>query len=144
MTIPSCEQRPPEPSAPTRRHVLVGGGALAAAGLLGACGSNGGDGGSQQTGSPALKTSEVPVGGGTILTDARVVVTQPTAGDFKAFTAICTHQGCTVSSIRDGAIRCGCHGSSYSVTDGSVITGPATRALAARTVTISGDTLTVG
>jgi Rieske Fe-S protein len=40
------------------------------------------------------------------------------------------------------AIRCGCHGSRYSITDGSVINGPATRPLAAVTIAITGDEIT--
>ena len=75
-------------------------------------------------------TSEIPVGGGTIFADEQVVVTQPTEGEFKAFTAVCTHQGCHVSSVSDGTINCACHGSQFSIDDGSVEPGPAT--LAAR------------
>jgi Rieske Fe-S protein len=66
-------------------------------------------------------TGEVEVGGGVILTDRGVVVTQPTSGEFKGFSATCTHQGCTVSSISDGTINCPCHGSRFSIEDGSVV-----------------------
>jgi Rieske Fe-S protein len=44
-------------------------------------------------------TSDVPEGGGTVFSQQKVVVTQPEPGDFKAFTAVCTHQGCLVNSV---------------------------------------------
>ena len=44
-------------------------------------------------------TGEVPEGGGTVFREQKVVVTQPEAGDFKAFTAVCTHQGCLVDRV---------------------------------------------
>jgi Rieske Fe-S protein len=50
-------------------------------------------------GQPLGGTSEVPEGGGAVYSDQKVVVTQPEAGEFKAFTAVCTHQGCLVSSV---------------------------------------------
>jgi len=150
---------------PSRRNVLTG---LAAAGLamplLAACGAgdsnttgstnSAGDptaapsaGGSPHAaaspGSGAIKTSEIPVGGGKIFASDRVVVTQPTAGQFKAFSAICTHQGCPVSKISGGTIDCPCHGSQFSIVDGSVKGGPAPQPLPEKTVTVTGDTLTV-
>ncbi|BCJ77501.1 hypothetical protein CS0771_70450 [Catellatospora sp. IY07-71] len=76
-----------------------------------------------------VEASRVPVGGGVILEGERLVVTQPQQGVFKAFSAICTHQGCVVTEVRDGIIECGCHGSRFRATDGSVAGGPATRAL---------------
>ena len=60
-----------------------------------------------------------------MLTDDKLVVTQPTEGEFKGFTAVCTHQGCTVGRVEDGEIRCPCHGSRFSAEDGSVVGGPA-------------------
>ena len=74
---------------------------------------------------PSVATSEVPVGGGVILDDADYVITQPTAGEFKAFSKICTHQRCPVGSVEDGTINCPCHGSKYSIEDGSVVNPPA-------------------
>jgi Rieske Fe-S protein len=96
------------------------------------------------SGGGALSTSDVPVGGGTILTDRKIVVTQPTAGQFKAFTAVCTHRACTVAAVSDGLIRCPCHGSQYSIADGSVQAGPAPAPLAAIPITVTGTTITVG
>lgn len=72
-----------------------------------------------------VATDAVPVGGGVVLSDEEIVVTQPAAGEFKAFTAVCTHQGCLVGSVSDGSIHCPCHDSSFSVADGSVEGGPA-------------------
>ena len=71
---------------------------------------------------PSVATSKVPVGGGVILEDADYVVTQPSKGKYKAFSKICTHQGCPVASVNDGVIHCDCHGSEYSIEDGSVTT----------------------
>jgi Rieske Fe-S protein len=88
-------------------------------------------------------SSGVPVGGGKIFEDQAVVVTQPTAGTFHAFSAICTHQGCTVDSVAGGTINCPCHGSKFSVTDGSVAKGPAKKPLAAKQVSADGGQLRV-
>ncbi|MBR7832787.1 Rieske 2Fe-2S domain-containing protein [Actinospica durhamensis] len=90
-------------------------------------------------GSTLTTTAKVPVGGGFIDTDASVVVTQPESGTYKAFSSICTHQGCPVTSVTNNVIQCPCHGSQYSAKDGSVITGPATQALAAKNITVSGS-----
>jgi Rieske Fe-S protein len=97
-----------------------------------------------KAGGDTIPTSEIPVGGGKIFSSDKVVVTQPTAGDFKAFTAVCTHQGCILANVSDGTINCTCHFSKFSIEDGSVVNGPATKALAEKTVTVSGSSLTVG
>ena len=86
-----------------------------------------------------VETAKVPVGEGVILKDQKIVVTQPTKGDFKAFTAVCTHQACLVDKVENGTIMCPCHGSQYSVKDGSVTGGPAPKALAAIAVKVDGD-----
>jgi Rieske Fe-S protein len=144
----------------TRRQVLITGGVVAAAAAVtAACGSSNSAttsstpassdtssadaASSPAAGGNTVKTTDVPVGGGTILTDAKIVVTQPTAGVFKAFTAVCTHQGCIVASVANGTINCPCHGSQYSVADGSVKGGPAPAPLAAVPVTVSGTTITL-
>ncbi|MEV0093153.1 Rieske (2Fe-2S) protein [Streptomyces sp. NPDC050738] len=103
--------------------------------------SGGGGGGG---GAPELaKTSAIPVGGGKIFADKKVVVTQPEAGDFKAFSAVCTHQGCTVSSVSGGTINCPCHGSKYRIADASVAGGPAPRPLAPQAIKVTGDSITL-
>jgi nitrite reductase/ring-hydroxylating ferredoxin subunit len=87
---------------------------------------------------PSVATSSVPVGGGVILNNADYVVTQPSRGTFKAFTSICTHMRCTVGEVSGGFIRCSCHGSQFSIKDGSVANPPASQPLAEHKVTVSG------
>jgi nitrite reductase/ring-hydroxylating ferredoxin subunit len=87
--------------------------------------------------------SDIPVGGGKIYDAQKIVVTQPTAGTYKAFSAVCTHEQCTVSDLDDGTINCPCHGSKFSLTDGSVVHGPAEEPLPAKNVTVSGGNVSV-
>jgi nitrite reductase/ring-hydroxylating ferredoxin subunit len=133
-----------EPTGPTRRTVLAATGAIGVTAALAACSSS--DSGSSSgtgSGSESLTTADVPVGGGAVLKSQQVVVTQPSSGQYKAFSAVCTHQGCIVAKVESGSIVCTCHNSMFSITDGSVQSGPATSALAARTVTVNGTSLTV-
>ncbi|MEU7075784.1 Rieske (2Fe-2S) protein [Streptomyces narbonensis] len=92
---------------------------------------------------PLARTSEIPVGGGTVFTAEKVVVTQPAAGDFKAFSAVCTHQGCLVNKVADGTIDCPCHGSKFRIADGSVAAGPAPRPLPTEQINVSGESITL-
>jgi Rieske Fe-S protein len=88
---------------------------------------------------PSVAASKVPVGGGVILENADYVVTQPSKGSYKAFSKICTHQGCPVSAVLDGIIHCNCHGSEYSIKDGSVTNPPASKPLAESKTTVFED-----
>lgn len=90
----------------------------------------------------SIAKSEVTEGGGVLVAD-KYVVTQPSAGEFKAFTAICTHQGCVVQGVQDKEIVCACHNSHFSISDGSVISGPAQSALASVDLTESGSDLVI-
>ena len=87
---------------------------------------------------PSVATADVPVGGGVILDNADYVVTQPAKGTFKAFSKICTHQGCKVGSVSGGVIKCPCHGSEFSIEDGSVKHPPANKPLPESATTVSG------
>jgi nitrite reductase/ring-hydroxylating ferredoxin subunit len=122
--------------------VCVGVGAV---GALAACGGGGASSSGDSGGGAAapIKTSDIPVGGGKVFDSAKVVVTQPKAGEFKAFTAICTHQRFLVGNVQGGTINCLHHGSMYDMTTGAVVGGPAPAPLASKTVTVTGDTLTV-
>jgi|RhiMethySRZTD1v2_1073278.scaffolds.fasta_scaffold2006196_1 nitrite reductase/ring-hydroxylating ferredoxin subunit len=108
-------------------------------------GNGGGGGGNGGGGGDVLgPTSDVPVGGGTVYGDQEVVVTQPTGGDFLGFSAICTHMGCTVGDVSGGTINCPCHGSQYSIEDGSVVTGPAPAPLPSKNVSVKGKDVVLG
>ena len=89
-------------------------------------------------------TSDVPVGGGKILTDKKIVLTQPKSGEFHGFSAVCTHAGCTVGSVSDGTINCPCHGSRFSITNGSVVNGPAASPLPAVDIKVQGKSIVQG
>jgi len=103
----------------------------------------GGGGTTTSPGSPDVlaKASDVPVGGGVILADKAIVITQPTKGTFEGFSAICTHMHCTVGSVSGGTINCPCHGSMYSIKDGSVQGGPAPAPLAPKPVKDEGGNI---
>jgi Rieske Fe-S protein len=111
----------------------TGAGPVGTAGPGGTAGPNAGNGGGS---TPIAKVADVKVGGGVIKGD--YVVTQPVAGTFKAFSSVCPHQGCNVNKIDSGVISCPCHGSQFSVKDGSVITGPATQGLTGKAVKADG------
>ena len=160
---------PQTDSLATRRGVLAGVGLVGLASAITACGAGtssstpaagnaatttGGagtaapassaaaGGASSSTAANALAaTSEIPVGSGMIFPGPQVVVTQPTAGEFKAFSAVCTHMGCIVNQISNGTIDCPCHGSQYSITTGDVVTGPAPRPLPAKQIKVSGGSI---
>lgn len=131
-------------SETTRRAVLAGAAGVTAASVLAACGD--GDSGSKDTtannaaGGPLAKKSDIPVGGGKIVSDGGgVVITQPEAGTYKAFTAICTHQQCVVSEVANNTINCRCHGSTFSAADGSATNPPATQPLAEKKLRFEGE-----
>jgi Rieske Fe-S protein len=91
-----------------------------------------------------VSIADIPIGGGIISQEPPVVLTQPTPGDVKAFTAICPHAGCLVSEVNDNEIFCPCHGSRFSATDGAVISGPANSGLNGVAYQVTGDTVTFG
>ncbi|MFF1677944.1 Rieske (2Fe-2S) protein [Streptomyces sp. NPDC058256] len=151
-------------SAPSRRTVVAAVGAAGIAVALTACGSEDASSGSSGSsdvqdnssagaagddtataggGTVIAKTSDIPEGGGKVFEAEGVVVTQPAAGTFKAFSSKCTHQGCAVKGIANNVITCPCHNSQFSAEDGSVTKGPATQPLAAANITVDGDSITL-
>jgi Rieske Fe-S protein len=141
----------------TRRTVVFGAGSAGLAVVLGACASYGAptteasaepaeepssEAPKKKSGTKAkalADTSDIPEGGGKIFESQKIVVTQPTAGEFKAFSAVCTHQGCTVGSVSNKTINCPCHGSKFSIADGSVTDGPADAPLEEKEIKVDGD-----
>ncbi len=164
------ESAPPQGET-TRRAALAGAGLAGVAGLVTACGAastpaastgtpakkkSGGSGGSGSmggsgsghsgsghSGAALTDTSAIPVGSGKIFQSEKVVVTQPAAGHFKAFSAVCTHQGCIVDKVANGTIDCPCHGSQFSIKSGRVVAGPAPSPLPHRPITVAGGKITL-
>jgi Rieske Fe-S protein len=163
-------QGPQTDSLATRRGVLAGVGLVGLAGAVTACGAGSSSstapagnaatspaagattaapassaaaspGASSAAANALAATSEIPVGSGKIFTGPKVVVTQPRAGEFKAFSAVCTHLGCIVSQVSNGTIDCPCHGSQYNITTGAVVAGPAPRPLPAAQIKVSGGSV---
>lgn len=151
----------PRATGSTRRGMLAGVGLAGLAGVAAACGGSddgatGTPAGGNTSGTPdgsakddgatgggvggavLASTSEIPVGGGKIFADQKVVVTQPAQGTFKAFSATCTHRGCTVDSVADGIIGCPCHGSKFTIGDASVTGGPAQKSLPPKQIVVEG------
>ncbi|MFD7668833.1 Rieske (2Fe-2S) protein [Streptomyces sp. NPDC059788] len=129
----SASSAPPEKS---------GGGGSQDGGGAGSGSADTGAGG--PAGNVLAKTADIPEGGGKVFKDRKIVVTQPAPGRFKAFSAVCRHQGCLVNEVADGTINCPCHGSKYAITDGSVRNGPATQGLPAAEVSVEGGAITLG
>lgn len=90
-----------------------------------------------------VATADVPVGGGKIFGDEGVVITQPTAGEFKAFSTVCTHAGCAVNEVRGGEISCPCHASTFAIADGAPTGGPADKPLEERDITVEGTSISL-
>ena len=137
-----------------RRTVLQVSGVLAVGGVLAACGGGAGSepsgaaagvasdaAGPSGEGAAIASVGDVPVGGGVVNDEVAIVVTQPSDGSIKAFTAVCPHQGCLVSEVVDNEIICPCHGSRFSAMDGSVTSGPATTGLTAAGVAVEGGSV---
>ncbi len=143
---------------PSRRDALRVAGAssagVAAVGLTAACAgsdpaatassiaSQAGSVASSAAGS-LVKAADIPVGGGKVISLLKVVITQPTAGDYKAFSVVCPHQGCAVNAVDGGQITCPCHGSTFDIATGQVTGGPARTGLTAKSVSVTADGIQV-
>lgn len=137
-----------------RRTVLSASGVLASAAVLGACSSAGqrasdaatrnreaaeaaSQAAAQVEGTPVASTADGDVAG------RQTVLTQPTAGDFRAFSSICPHEGCPVTQIEGEQIICPCHDSRFDLASGAVLSGPARTGLTEMTVTVDGEDISV-
>jgi len=159
-------QEPQQDQRATRRGVLLGVGIVGIGGVIAGCSTSAvpydaneagvapgeeapssaapaasapaaGMGSAAPTGTLLGMVTEIPVGGGKVFLDQKVVVTQPTKGVYKAFSAVCTHVGCICNKVANGTIDCPCHGSEFKITNGAVVTGPAPTPLPTRTITVS-------
>ncbi|MCZ4121192.1 Rieske (2Fe-2S) protein [Streptomyces sp. H39-S7] len=131
-----------EPHAACRRTVLRSAAFAGVAGLgLTACGGSGKDDAAATEPVTLGPATDVAVGGARLYRDGKVVVSQPTQGAYKAFSAVCTHAGCVVDKVEDGIISCPCHGSTFNATTGAVVQGPATEPLPAVVVRVEGGKL---
>jgi len=99
--------------------------------------------GGASSGGFSVPTSQIPVGGGKIFDKQELVVTQPTSGEFKAFSAVCPHQGCIVAQIDNKKIICPCHASMFDLATGAVLSGPAQTGLTPEQASVAGSTVTV-
>ncbi|WP_369143021.1 Rieske (2Fe-2S) protein [Streptomyces sp. R44] len=131
-------------SGVARRTVVAAAGSAGLAAALAACGGGADDKNTAAEGGTLARTGDIPVGGGKILADKGLVITQPKAGEFKAFSSKCTHQGCAVSSIKDGVIVCPCHQSHFDISDGSVKSGPAPSPLPPEPIQVVGEEISPG
>lgn len=122
----------------TRRELLTSGAAIAAALLVGCSSARNPD----DLVSVTVPKSDIPVGGGVVRAESGVVITQPEEGTFLGFTSVCTHQQCDVREVRTDGIYCACHGSLFSITDGSPTAGPASTPLGFVDLVDNGDSLT--
>jgi Rieske Fe-S protein len=127
-----------------RRDVLKAGAVTGALAVVGVSVSSCANETAMTMSADSITTADIPVGGGVVVAEPPVVLTQPTAGEIKAFTSICPHQGCKVSEVSNNEIYCPCHGSKFSALDGSVIQGPATEGLAAAAVAVDGTKVSFG
>jgi Rieske Fe-S protein len=159
-------QEPQQDQRATRRGVLLGVGIAGIGGVIAGCSTSAvpydaneagvapgeeapssaapaasapaaGMGSGAPTGTLLGMVTDIPVGGGKVFLDQKVVVTQPAKGVYKAFSAVCTHVGCICNKVANGTIDCPCHGSEFKITDGAVVTGPAPTPLPARNITVS-------
>jgi len=129
-----------QPAQGSSTPAAAGGSSAAAGGSSAAAGRN--SAAAASSGPVVLaRTADIPVGGGKILTDKKIVITEPQSGTFKAFTAVCTHQGCIVDSVSGGTINCPCHGSKFSIVNGSVVNGPAPSPLAPVGIEVQGSSI---
>ncbi|MFI7072578.1 Rieske (2Fe-2S) protein [Micromonospora sediminicola] len=119
-TLAACLPRPaPDASAPALADPRGGGDSPGAA--------------------PLARLSDIPVGGGLVLRDRNIVITRGSAAGIVAFTAVCSHQGCQVTSVVGGLIRCPCHRSRFDAGTGQPVAGPATQPLTPVAIKLLGD-----
>ncbi|WP_184569071.1 Rieske (2Fe-2S) protein [Streptomyces zagrosensis] len=133
---------------PASRRTVLRGAALAGAAGLGVAACSPGE----SARGPVTPTApvhlgsadEVPVGEAKLYRNDRLLVAQPVKGEFKAYSAVCTHKGCVLRKIEDGEAKCACHGSMFDPATGEVLDGPAGEPLLSVPVRLEGGKLVAG
>ncbi|MDR7330573.1 Rieske (2Fe-2S) protein [Corynebacterium guangdongense] len=115
----------------SRRMFLLGTASTFASAFLVGCGT---------APSEEVAATQVPVGSAVIVGD--VIIAQPTAGNFVAYSTSCPHQGNKITQVNDGTVTCTAHNSVFDIADGSVLDGPSRDPLAAGKATVDGGTVT--
>ena len=141
---------------PDRRQFLAAIGTIAVAGVtipvLAGCGSGSEaptasfpevDDATKQAIGAAINAGEVPVGGAKFFTDAGLIVTQPTEGQYVALTDICPHEQGKVTRLTNGQLVCPLHGSQFDPATGAVTAGPSLAGLSTKSVSVSGSSATL-
>lgn len=120
-------------SSCSRRLFLIGTATTFAGALLTACGKN--------SDSLELPTTDVPVGSAVIVED--IIIAQPVAGEYKAYSTVCPHQGYPINLVEGELVKCNRHNSTFSIKDGAVVSGPARDSLEVLTSSVANETVTV-
>ncbi|MCH0539649.1 Rieske (2Fe-2S) protein [Streptomyces sp. MUM 203J] len=135
---------------PAARRTVLKGAALAGVGGLGAAAcSTDSKVGHAQTPTPTAPVDlgapeGIPVGGAKLFREQRLLVHRPAQGEYRAFSAQCTHAGCVLDKIVENEGNCPCHGSRFDVTTGKSLKGPATVPLPEVPVRVEGGKLIAG
>lgn len=117
----------------SRRLFLLGAATTFAGAVLAACGKS--------SESQELATTDIPVGSGIIVGTA--IITQPVAGEYKAYSTTCPHQGYPITEVSGDTAICNRHNSKFSLTDGAVLAGPARDPLDALELSVADQTITI-
>lgn len=102
-----------------RRTFLIGSATTFAGAVLVACGG--------KEAPQDLSVSDVPVGSAVIVD--KFIIAQPKEGEYKAYSAVCPHQGAPITVVQGSEVKCTKHGSVFDISDGHVINGPAQQPL---------------
>ena len=91
---------------------------------------------------PLGTTDQVPVNGGMLFEADEYIVTQPKAGKFVGFDALCTHEGCPVDVFdTPNTMSCSCHGAQFDANNGKVKGGPARKPLPKKPIIVEGNNI---
>lgn len=123
MNQPSC----------SRRTFLLGTATTFVGAFLAACG---------KAPSAEVAATQVPVGSAVIVD--KIIIAQPTEGQFVAYSTTCPHQGSSITQVDGSTVKCPSHGSVFDIATGAPVSGPATTGMTTVPVTESAGTVVAG